>query len=242
MYETTSNTTLAQLLNQFSAPMFAVERANCDTPFYFVGINHAMERAGKCTASDLVGKALNTLMPPTELAAVLRHYEHCVLEQAIVRFEDTFTLRDIKATWDTTLQFVEMADGRQRIIGTTVQQSVPKPTTADTDTYDDIHYFSTMADFQLQNLISMFETHNGTELFKNEADVRLEKLSGMCRTVQRAVEDIKKVVSSAQQRNQPKGANSMHRPSSNTARARTMRSGMLNALIVSSSEWDQDSN
>ena len=62
---------------------------------------------------------------------------------------------------------------------------------------DDIQYFSSMADLQLQNLISTFEIFRDRELFSIQNEQHIDKLAGMCRTVQRAVEDIKKVVRSS---------------------------------------------
>lgn len=61
-------------------------------------------------------------------------------------------------------------------------------------TYDNIRYFSALADMQLQNLLSMFEAARDQGLFSDDSASRVTRLCGVCRSVQRSVEDIRDTV------------------------------------------------
>jgi hypothetical protein len=94
-----------------------------------------------------------------------------------------------------------------------------------------------MADFQLQNLVTLFDTYRDHDLFQLEATPRIEKLSGMCRSIQRAVADIRKIVHSAQSQRQPRchaaTTKEVHQISSNVVCSDTVK-----ALVEYSSGLD----
>jgi len=215
--------------------MFAVERSDPAAAFRFVFLNDALEGAAPCNRWDIIGKTLAEVMPSDEGDAAARRFKHCIDTREVVRFADTFAFSPEHGLWDTTLQSAVLPDGRERVVATSIQQRTPAQPPKETVVLEDIQYFSSMADFQIQNLITMFETYQAKELFEDEAEQRIAKLSGMCRTVQRAVSDIKKSVRNAQCTHIPIDAEPLARPVFHRHTTMT-RCGTLKALTDVSTE------
>lgn len=197
MYEMISKVALAQLLNQFSAPMFALERTNLSAPFRFVHINDAMEQVAHCDRHEIIGTLLSKVLPVHDHKSIMRYFMHSIETGEVIRFRESFAFSGESSRWDVTLQPILLADGSNRIIATCIQEAAASYL-PETPALDDIQYFSSIADFQLQNLISTFETCQAGDLFEGQSNQRIERLSGMCRAVQRAVADIKKSLRNAQ--------------------------------------------
>lgn len=241
MHKTASAAALTKLLNQFSVPMFAVERKDPRATFRFVCLNEAMAVTGGRSAARTIGKSTFDLMPTTEAEIVNARYLECAQTREVVRFQDGFTTLGRRVIWDTTLQFMELSDGAQRIVGTSIQLSQQDTVLPETVTYENINYISTMADYQLQNLVTLFETYRDRDLFQAEAAPRIDRLSGMCRSIQRAVSDIRKIAQGAQNQRQPIGdqlvSNSMNAVDSNF-----VCSGIVRALVACSTETQDTYN
>jgi hypothetical protein len=237
MNDTASAATLSQLLNQFSVPMFAVERNGPYSTFRFACLNDAMAATGDSPAAEVIGKSAFDILPMQEAEIANGRYLECALTRSVVRFRDRFTTKGRKVIWDTTLQFVALPNNAERVLGTSIEIPSEDSALPDAVTFEDIQYISTMADFQLQNLVTLFDSYGGHDLFQFEATPRIEKLSGMCRSIQRAVADIRKIVHSAQSQRQPgchaSTAKEAHQISSNVVCSDTVK-----ALVEYSSSFD----
>ena len=194
MIDLAFDSALERLLNQFSVPMFALDRSGSNGAFSFVCINRALESAGARPANQVIGRSVHDLMPKIEADIAHTRYSQCAEQRADLRFRDRFTTAGKPVVWDTTLQHVVLKDGGDRVVGTSIRMTEEDCQVQKDPALDDIQYFSSMADLQLRNLITTFEIFRNRELFSIRNEQHIDKLAGMCRTVQRAVEDIKKVV------------------------------------------------
>ncbi len=206
MQDTVSTGALSQLLDQFSVPMFAVERSGPFATFRFVSMNKSMAAAAGRTAVSSIGRSMFDLLDVAEAEVANNRLLECALTRNVLRYRERFTTSGTKSIWDTTLQFVPLSGAGERVLGTSILLSSEDTATPEVTTLEDINYISTMADFQLQNLVSLFETYRSQELFRPEAAPRIAKLGGMCRSIQRAVIDIKKIADRAQRMQQPPAA------------------------------------
>lgn len=198
MYDMLSSAALAHHLNQTSTPMYALERTDSAGAFRFASLNDAMERAALCTRRDVIGKTLAEALPADESITAQRRLAHCIETLDVSRFTDRFTITAQPFAWDTTLHPIRLSDGTERIVASAIRQDISVTARPETVAFDDIKYFSSVADFQIQNLISLFETYDATDLLLAETEQRIAKLSGMCRTVQLAVAEIGKTIRAAQ--------------------------------------------
>ena len=194
MIDLAFDSALERLLNQFSVPMFALDRPGSNSAFSFVCINRALETAGSKPANQVIGRSVHDLLPKIEADIAHTRYSQCAEQRSDLRFRDRFTTAGKPVVWDTTLQHVRLKDGGDRVVGTSIRMMEDGSQARKDPALDDIQYFSSMADLQLRNLISTFEIFRDRELFAIQNEQHIDKLAGMCRTVQRAVEDIKKVV------------------------------------------------
>ncbi|MBD3665314.1 hypothetical protein [Sulfitobacter aestuariivivens] len=197
MHDLASETDLTRTLNQFSVPMFAIDRGGRHGDFRLTGANKALERACNRSVADMIGRSLVDLLPAAAARTALMRFAQCTRERSVIRCRDAFAIPNRDVRWDTTLQYVQLADGRDRIVGTTIELA-PEADMGPVLVFEDIQYLSSVADLQLQNLITMFETFRDFELFTFENEQRVARLGGMCRTIQRAVDDIRKTVRAAQ--------------------------------------------
>ena len=194
MIDLAFDSALERLLNQFSVPMFALDRSGSNNAFSYVCINRALESAGGKPANQVLGRSVHDLLPKLEADIAHTRYSQCAEQRGDLRFRDRFTTAGKPVLWDTTLQHVMLKDGGDRIVGTSIRMTEEGCQAQKDPALDDIQYFSSMADLQPRNLISTFEIFRDRELFAIQNEQHIDKLAGMCRTVQRAVEDIKKVV------------------------------------------------
>lgn len=192
MNDIINKTARAHSPNQISCPMFAVERAHPDALFRFVSINEAIMRDAYGDHSHIIGRTIAEVFSPKECAPILRSIAQYRATKSTVPFLCTLILGAESSQFDTSLNVTSTPDGRDRMVAVCTGQTTHQPAIA---AFDDIQYFSSLADFQIQNLITTFETYQACDIFGSEQ--RIAKLSGMCRTVQRAVEDIKKSVRNA---------------------------------------------
>jgi len=198
MYDMLSRADLAQHLNQSPTPMYALERTKNAAPFRFIVLNTAMERAALCRQSDVIGKTLSEVLPADESIAAQCRVSHCMDTLVVTQFTDRFTITAQPFAWDTTLHPIRLVDGRQRIVASAIRKDNPTAAQPETVALEDIKYFSSIADFQIQNLISLFETYDANDLLRAETEQRIAKLSGMCRSVQVTVSEIGKSIRAAQ--------------------------------------------
>ncbi|MCV3270091.1 PAS domain-containing protein [Roseobacter sinensis] len=194
MLNTASAEKLAAILDQFSVPMFAAERASKKGDFQLVCMNRARAEATGFEPGAARGRALRDLLPAHQADIVIGRYAECTRTQSPQRYLETLTLPGGVQTWDTTIQPIRLASGADRVIGTAIQVADNVPPSGSQIVYDDIRYFSALADMQLQNLLSMFEAARDQGLFNDDSASRINRLCCVCRSVQRSVEDIRETV------------------------------------------------
>lgn len=206
MFNTLSPAQLQVLLDQFSVPMFALDRVSADRTFRIVCINQTLENVTGRSKTQIIGRTAFDLMPPDEASLAKQHYDSCARSGKNIRFSDTFTLRDRRVMWDTTLQHAKSPDGNERIIGTTLPITPSHSPADDVATYEDVRYFTALADLQLENMATACDLVSAHSSAIPEVEFRVAKLHRICRTVQRTVSDIKQVVRQAQMRREAQNA------------------------------------
>ena len=194
MFSTRSASQLATLFDNFNVPMFAAQRARPDAPFSFMCGNSAWCAVSGLRAADMQGAEPADFLPEEEATAVQARFAGCAATSEDQRYFQSLTLPNGELHWDILLQHAPMRSKADRVVATAMP--VLQDTAADTSrlVFDDIRFFSALADLQLQNLVSMFDAAQKSDLFCANSSERVATLSGICRGVQRAVEDIQDTV------------------------------------------------
>ena len=198
MFDTRSASQLATLFDHFHVPMFAAQRVRPGAPFVFVCANKAWcDVSGVCPA-DMRNADPSDLLPRDEAAAVQSRFADCVAAKEDQRYFECLTLPHGLRHWDILLQHAPVRSGIDRVIATAMPVLQDTGAANSRLVFEDIRFFSALADLQLQNLVSMFDAAQKSELFCANSSERVATLSGICRGVQRAVEDIRKTVRRAE--------------------------------------------
>ena len=171
MHDTASAAALSQLLNQFSVPMFAVERSGPYSTFRFACLNDAMATTGQQPVAEILGKSAFDILPMQEAEVANGRYLECALTRSVVRFRDRFTTDGRRVIWDTTLQFVELPNSAERVLGTSIQLGAEDATLPEAVTFEDIQYISTMADIAI--------TRNGRDVAVLQPEKRIYPVAQM---------------------------------------------------------------
>ena len=198
MFRTLSIAQLDHLLSQFSVPMFVIERSAPGNDFHMVGLNPALEELAGQPRSELVGRSISEFAPICLPDDAREHYLRCVSTQATVRFTYVFVHQDREVRWDTTLQYSQSPEAFDRVIATAFQVPQERPMLQDRLAFEDVRYYSSIADLQLENLNSAFSSVAQEARVTPIDEDRIMRLHAVCRTVQRSVSDIKDIVKKAQ--------------------------------------------
>ncbi len=193
MFQKSSPDDLLALFNQFRFPVFAAERPARGAPFRILCVNNTFETAvgpdaatedGICWADVSAGGA----------ASVRSRCMACADARADIRFKQILPTPDGSRLWDVSLQHVPMPGSGDRVIGVAFRIRSNVQAEKHRKMRDDIRFFSSLADLQVQNLVSMFETAQQSDLFCTDNAGRVDRLIGICRGVQQAVGDIRKAL------------------------------------------------
>ncbi|WP_172960969.1 PAS domain-containing protein [Oceaniglobus roseus] len=177
------------LLNMFQVPMFAAERPP-GGDFRLLTVNRTYQNLTGLAHDAIHGRTVADLLPPEEVALVEQRYSACSDSGAPLSYRERLTILGRTSDWNTTLLPVVTPSGMQRIIGTAVVARMEDRPDGSRRVFDDILYFSTQSQFHLSNV----STH--LDRIAEDAEhgfraVDLKVLSGLCRAVDRALEDIR---------------------------------------------------
>lgn len=200
MFSTLTINELEQVLDQFFVPMFVIERDAPDGDFCLVGMNSAFVALSGYDRSDLSGRSLSTLAPGKMPKEALSFFQRCVTTRQTVRFAHIYEHDQTDVRWDTTLQYATSSEQHDRIIATAITAPCEQPVLQDRLAFEDLQYFSSIADLQLENLSSAFTCATKVARITPIDEARVMSLHAVCRTVQRSVADIKDIVHRAQKR------------------------------------------
>ncbi|MEW9920611.1 PAS domain S-box protein [Marimonas sp. MJW-29] len=198
MLDTLSIAQLERLLEQFSVPMFVIERRAPDSEFCITCMNSALEELAGHTREDLLGRS--TLEIAAAAEDTMKHYQRCVTTHQTIRFAFLFTNQQKEMQWDKILQYSRSPEGHDRVIVTAIKMSHDTPLLQDQIAFEDVRYFSSIADLQLENLSNAFASATEKARVTPIDEERIMRLHAVCRTIQSTVADIKQVVRTAQQR------------------------------------------
>jgi hypothetical protein len=186
MFDTCSAQDLSKVLGEFHVPMFAAQRTERGAPFRIMCINAAHERAAGLKASEVAGAALQDILLPEEAQAVQARYEACAATGQDMRYIETLTLPRGPVRWDTSLQYVSLKSGGERIIGTTMELNgkLSDPV------IEDLRFHAAVAGYQLRNFVTVLDGAQAGEVFSAGASARFERLAALSRTVDKALLEI----------------------------------------------------
>lgn len=200
MLSTLPTTQLEDLIGHFSVPMFVVDETEMGTTLPITCANAAFEEISGRSRDALLGQSVLDLSPHKSQSTAFAAYQRCLQTRQSCRFIQVFE-RDIgEVHWDQTLQHAQSPEGHNRVLVTAVQIASQTPRLEDKLAFEDLRYFASMADLQLENLNNAFAStsqHAGLPAVTLD---RIIRLHAVCRTIQSTVTDMKEVVVAAQAR------------------------------------------
>ncbi|QJF49800.1 PAS domain-containing protein [Roseobacter ponti] len=237
MFQNSSADELLVLFNQFHFPVFAVERPAPGAPFRVLCVNKSFGTAAgpDATTADGVSWADFTA---DGADSVRSRCNTCADARAGVRFEQLLPTPDGPRFWDVSLQHVPLPCKGDRVIGVAFEIRGDAQAGKNQRMHDDIRFFSSLADLQVQNLVSMFEAAQQSDLFCTDNTGRVDRLIGMCRGVQQAVGDIRKALARCE--NAPRSGEHDAWPQ-NSAATNGKAPGTLRAMSGTAHQKDKSS-
>ncbi|MEP5731648.1 MAG: PAS domain S-box protein [Sulfitobacter sp.] len=200
MFNTLSVAQLESLLNHFTVPMFVIETEGLSSAFQITGLNTAMEELSGVQRQDMVGRSIEEIAAEKAVKDTMEYYQQCVLTGQTIRFDFLFSKDQEESRWDQILQYTRSPEGYHRVIATAIKVPNERVAFEDRLAFEDVRYFSSIADLQLENLCSAFSNATTEARVTPMDEDRIMRLHAVCRTVQRTVGDIKQVVRAAQAR------------------------------------------
>lgn len=198
MFDTLSIAQLERLLEQFSVPMFVIEREAGGAEFRITCMNSALEELAGQSRAELLGRSIIEIAAAAD--ETMEHYHRCVTTRQTIRFAFLFTTEQREMQWDKILQYARSPEGHDRVIATAIRMSNESPLLQDRLAFEDVRYFSSIADLQLENLSNAFTSATEKARVTPIDEERIMRLHAVCRTIQSTVADIKQVVRTAQHR------------------------------------------
>ncbi|MGC1502625.1 MAG: hypothetical protein WA782_00625 [Sulfitobacter sp.] len=200
MFNTLSFSQIEHVLDLFSVPMFVIERQEPANDFRLVGMNAALEQLVGQPRSRIHGRFISEICLIGLPDNVQESFQRCIAEKEVVHFTYLFLREGCEVRWDTTLQYACGLDELDRVIVTTLEIPQEHPLMLDRLAFEDVRYFSSIADLQLQNLNSAFSSATTEARVTPIDEERIMQLHTVCRTVHRSVADIQDIVRRAQAR------------------------------------------
>lgn len=204
MFDTLPISNLAAMLDHFSFPMLIAERPDQTTEFRAVALNAALEEI--TGPKDAVcGMALRDVFPTNvmdEVVSVFGPSGNTIDQQ---KFHTAIQGIRGDVNCDLTLQYMRCADGFDRVLATAQPARSYDLDLQDKLAFEDVRYFSFVADLQLENLNCAFISAAENIVVSPVDEERIMRLHAVCRTIQRTVSDIKSVVKQAQARHAAQG-------------------------------------
>jgi PAS domain-containing protein len=206
MFNTLPISELDQLLGQFSVPMFVIERRACGQDFHMVALNAALEELAEQPRSEIIGRSISEIAPLGMPDDAHEHYMKCVTSKTTVHFAYVFLHQDREVRWNTTLQYAQSPEASDRVIATAIQVPQERALLQDRLAFEDVRYYSSIADLQLENLNNAFSSVSQEAHVTPIDEERIMRLHAVCCTIQRSVADIKDIVKRAQVRHAKQAA------------------------------------
>ena len=186
---------LQAALDVFQIPMFAVERDDPAAPFRILAVNESHTRLTGLTSILAAGATPHDLLPRAQADEVVGHYRDCADSGAPQRYREALDMGDAKITFDTSLIFLDQGDGRTRLIGNAVHLKQETLSDRTHFVYDDVRFFSTQAQFQLTQVAAFLDQVTSSGAIDGTMRGTYSAVSGICRSIDRALHDIRDAVS-----------------------------------------------
>lgn len=200
MLSTLTIAQLEKLLEQFSVPMFAIETEGPGSDFCITCMNSALEDLAGQPREELQGRSILEIAANTAIEDTIEYYQRCVRTRQTIRFAFLFDNERQPMHWNKTLQYARSPEGYDRVIATAIKVPTETPLLQDRLAFEDVRYFSSIADLQLENLSCAFDSATEQARVTPIEEDRIMRLHAVCRTIQSTVSDIKGVVRAAQAR------------------------------------------
>lgn len=213
MFDSLPISRLATMLTHFAFPMLIAERPDTSSEFRTVAMNAALEEiAGPKDA--ICGMMLRDVFPSSDVDELAKAFRNGSGREDIQKVSSVIRSISGEVPCDLTLQFLRCSDGYDRIIATAQPYQRREIDLQDKTAFEDVRYFSSVADLQLENLNSAFLSVADLVQATTVSEERIMRLHAVCRTIQRTVSDIQNVVRQAQARQAEKGEHQIFRTDS----------------------------
>lgn len=193
MFELDDADLLHEQLNIFQVPMFIAERRGPGEAFRLLAINEAHSRVSGLMMCHVAGRGPEDILPPDQAADVSAKYARCADSQQSLRYREVLDLADGPMLWDTTIQPIPMDSDGQRILGNAVYLKRVHSPGGTQLAFEDVQFFSAQAAFQLGQVSTYIDALDRQAGLPDDYRSRLGVVSGICRSIDSALADIRAV-------------------------------------------------
>lgn len=172
-------------LDAFAVPMFAIDRKSRSANFRYVCLNAAHERRSGLRSQDVCGIRPEDLLPANEAGKTLKRCKRCARTGALQCYREELHFNGRSGLWDTTLQFVPLASGGERVIGT----SMPVDLDIEGRALSDAEFFTLQARLHSGNLQHVIDQLAARSDLPSDIASCLPMVGGICGALLRVIED-----------------------------------------------------
>ncbi|APE43038.1 hypothetical protein BOO69_06110 [Sulfitobacter alexandrii] len=191
MFKTGDAQRLKRQIDRFNVPMFIAQRYQDTGSFEVLALNARHESVTGLSTQAIRGKPITDLLNAKQAAAVSRKYEKCLTEKATQRYREVLDLPEGTMIWDTTLQYLPMPDGPDRIIGSAVVLERIERDDHDEIAFEDMRYLATTSVCELGKISALLEAVEQGIYAPDILSGSAGMLAGLCRTIDSRLDDIR---------------------------------------------------
>ncbi|XDA98124.1 PAS domain-containing protein [Sulfitobacter sp. LCG007] len=203
MFQTESTSELGSVLDSVPVPLFVAERRESDGEFIFAYVNHALASACVLRPRQMVGKHPRDVFGDVKGGEIAGKWATCARDGQETFYRVIGSNRDSDQEWNTTLKYVPTPDGRDRVVGAMSPVTGRSEAERHLPRFADISYLAAVADYQIGNLATVFERYDSQCAVCLPQGMNADRAAALCRSVRRALSDIRRSAESASARATP---------------------------------------
>ncbi|QFT60380.1 hypothetical protein FIU94_16240 [Sulfitobacter sp. THAF37] len=208
MFTTTDAQRLKRQMNRFNVPMFIAQRYRDTDTFEILALNQRHEAESGMAMEAVINRPITDLLSAKQAEAVGKNYERCLTEKATQQYREVLSLPRGSMIWDTTLQYMPMADGPDRIVGSAVMLERVEHDDHDEIAFEDMRFLAATSGCELGKVSALLEAVEqglySPDILAGSAGM----LAGLCRTIDSRLNDIR---TSAERRMAERGTRAVGR-------------------------------
>ncbi|MBJ3762274.1 PAS domain-containing protein [Maribius pontilimi] len=174
-------------------PMFIADaHSDRHDRFTLRAINDAHTQASKMERAQVRDMEIFSLLPRADAEAINDNYARCLQRGRPMEYSEELTINGAITRWHTTLVPTRSETGRSRVVGNAVLVERQPARNGHRRVFEDINYFSVQSQFQLSRVSAYLDALEH-RCAQDVSCTDLSILSALCRTVDRTLQDIRKL-------------------------------------------------